>query len=90
MRNNTLIQDVIAEGFRLMQTNNVTDDQFYGWLNYSKSALMIASNNPVLFMNYNSVINAALTATYLQAFEKLSMCLRYLIGIQVLVDKNKK
>lgn len=85
MGNNKLVQTVIDQGLSLMRTGNVSELQYHLWLEYSKSILAIASNNPAFSMNYNSVISVALANNNLEPFEKLSMCLRYLIGIQHII-----
>lgn len=86
MNNNYVLLDgVIRQGLDLMRRgNNLQENQFRYWLDYSRNTLSMISNNPFLMTNYMNVIVAALRPG-LKTYQRLSMCLRYLIGIQSVV-----
>ena len=77
---NVGIQNVINQGLNLMQ-NSLTEQQYQIWLEYSKSMLALASKNPNIMMHYMQVILSASNPS-LKPYQRISMCLRYLIGIQ--------
>jgi len=84
MNNNRVaLQTVINTGLGLMSLN-VTKEQYENWISYSKSVLSMVSNNPSLMTNYLGVILSASNPS-LMYYQKISMCLRYLIGIQHLI-----
>lgn len=74
------IKSVIDTGLTLMRNPNLTEEQFRIWLDYSQKALNIASKNPAFTTNYLNVILATLNQNLLPS-QKLSMCIKYLIGI---------
>ncbi len=74
------IQNVINQGLNLMQLS-LTEEQYQIWLEYSKSMLALASKNQHIMMNYMQVILSA-SNPILTPYQRISMCLRYLIGIQ--------
>lgn len=86
MNNNYLLLDgVIRQGLNLMrQGNHLQENEFKYWLDYSRNTLSMISPNPFLMTNYMNVIMATLRPK-LAPYQKLSMCLRYLIGIQSVV-----
>lgn len=86
MNNNYILLDgVIRQGLDLMRRgNSLQENQFRYWLDYSRSTLSMISSNPFLMTNYMNVIVAALRPE-LETYQRLSMCLRYLIGIQSVV-----
>ena len=86
MNNNYILLDgVIRQGLDLMRRgNNLQENQFRYWLDYSRNTLSMISSNPFLMTNYMNVIVAALRPE-LETYQRLSMCLRYLIGIQSVV-----
>lgn len=84
MWNNKPIQQVIDQGLKLLQSNQVTDSTYKIWVEYSKSMLNIATNNPTIYSNYLSVILAASNPS-MQPSQRLSMCLQYLINIQPII-----
>ena len=86
MNNNYILLDgVIRQGLDLMRKgNSLQENQFRYWLDYSKHTLSLISSNPFLITNYMNVIVAALRPG-LEPYQRLSMCLRYLIGIQSVV-----
>lgn len=78
---NNILEGAIREGIALMSNPNLSEQQYNIWLEYSKNLLSLATKNSALMTNYYSVIIAANTGQ-LQPYQKLSMCLNYLIGIQ--------
>ncbi len=74
------VQKVIDQGLELIQVN-LTEEQYKIWLEYSKSMLALASKNPNIMMHYMQVILSASNPS-LKPYQRISMCLRYLIGIQ--------
>ena len=86
MNNNYILLDgVIRQGLDLMRRgNSLQENQFRYWLDYSRNTLSMISSNPFLMTNYMNVIVAALRPE-LKTYQRLSMCLRYLIGIQSVV-----
>ena len=86
MNNNYILLDgVIRQGLDLMRRgNSLQENQFRYWLDYSRNTLSMISSNPFLMTNYMNVIVAALWPG-LETYQRLSMCLRYLIGIQSVV-----
>ena len=81
---NNILEGAIRQGITLMGNPNLTEQQFNIWLEYSKNLLNLATKNNTLIRDYYTVILAANTGN-LQPNQKLSMCLRYLIGIQSVV-----
>ena len=74
------IQNVINQGLNLMQ-HSLTEEQYQIWLEYSKSMLALASKNQHIMINYMQVILSA-SNPILTPYQRISMCLRYLISIQ--------
>lgn len=81
--NNFAIHSVINQGLQLMQTS-LNDLQYQAWLEYSKATLSSVSNNPSIMINYMRVVLSA-SAPGLQPYQRLSMCLKYLIDIQTIL-----
>ena len=75
--NNTPIQQVIDQGLKIMQNGQVR-------VEYSKSILSMTTKNPSIYSNYLSVILAASNPD-MQPYQRLSMCLQYLINIQTII-----
>lgn len=85
MSNNFVLLDgVIRQGLDLMRQTNVSKDQFYAWIAYSRNMLGLISTNPIFMTNYLNVVVAASNPN-LTANQGLSMCLRYLIEIQPVI-----
>lgn len=86
MNNNYILLDgVIRQGLDLMRRgNSLQENQFRYWLDYSRNTLSMIASNPFLMTNYMNVIVAALRPG-LETYQRLGMCLRYLIGIQSVV-----
>ncbi len=84
MGNKVYIQSLINQGLMILRTGNVTETQFQSWLAASQSALIMSSQNMASSINYHSVILSTMNNN-LQPYEKLSMCLRYLISVQNII-----
>ena len=82
--NNVALQGVINKGLELMSSASVTEVQYDNWLNYSRTILSMISRNPSIMANYLSVILTANNPN-LRIYQRISICLRYLIGIQHLI-----
>lgn len=78
---NNILEGAISEGISLMSNPNLSEQQFNIWLEYSKNLLNLATKNSAYISNYYTVIIAANTGK-LQPYQKLTMCLQYLISIQ--------
>ena len=78
--NHNILDGAIRQGISLMNAT-LSEQQFNIWLEYSKDLLSLAYKNNVLMTNYYAVIFAANNRN-LEPYQKLSMCLRYLIDIQ--------
>lgn len=78
---NNILEGAIREGISLISNPNLSEQQFNIWLEYSKNLLNLATKNSTYISNYYTVIIAANTGK-LQPYQKLSMCLQYLISIQ--------
>lgn len=86
MNNNykyTILKTVIDRGMQLMQ-NDVSEDLFQFWLKYSQSVIEQIANGTTFHIGYLQVILSTMTSTILP-YQKLSMCLKYLIGILPLI-----
>ena len=75
-----IVKNVIDKGLDIMRNTNLTEEHFQLWLDYSQKSLSMATKNPAFLTNYLTVILAT-TNQNLLPFQKLSMCLKYLIGI---------
>lgn len=84
MGNKVYIQSLIDQGLMILRAGNVTETQFQSWLTASQSALIMSSQNMTASINYHSVILSTMNKN-LQPYQKLSMCLRYLISVQNLI-----
>lgn len=76
---NNILEGAINQGILLMKNSNLSEQQFNIWLEYSKNLLTLATKNHALISNYYTVI--AMTS-HQPPYQKLSMCLQYLIRIQ--------
>ncbi len=72
--NISIVQQVIDQGLKIMQNGQVMDAIYQIWVEYSKSMLKIATNNPSIYSNYLTVILAASNPN-MQPYQRLSMCL---------------
>lgn len=78
---NNILEGAINQGISLMRNSHLSEQQFKIWLEYSKNLLTLATKNYALISNYNTVIATA-NIGYQLPYQKLSMCLQYLIRIQ--------
>lgn len=86
MNNNykyTILKTVIDRGMQLMQ-NDVSEDMFQIWLKYSQSVIEQIANGTTFHIGYLQVILSTMVSTILP-YQKLSMCLKYLISILPLI-----
>lgn len=81
---NNYIQSIIEQGLSILRAGDVSETQFQCWLNASQTALILSSKNMIPSINYRSVILSTMTNN-LQPYQKLSMCLRYLISVQNII-----
>lgn len=79
----TALKAVIDRGMQLMQ-GNVSEDLFLLWLKYSQSILEQIANGTTFHINYLQVILGTMN-TSIEPYQKLSMCLKYLISILPLI-----
>lgn len=79
----TILKTVIDRGIQLMQ-NDVSEDMFQVWLKYSQSILEQIVSPSTFYINYLQVILSTMNSAILP-YQKLSMCLKYLIGILPLI-----
>ena len=79
----TILKSVIDRGMQLMQ-NDVSEDMFQIWLKYSQSILEQIASPSTFYINYLQVILSTMDSTILP-YQKLSMCLKYLISILPLI-----
>lgn len=84
MGNKVYIESIINQGLMILRTGNVNEAQFQSWLAASQSALIMSSQNMTASINYHSVILSTMNNN-LKPYEKLSMCLRYLISVQNII-----
>ena len=84
MNNNIPIQQVIDQGLTTTQHGKLTAAMYQVWVQYSKSILNMTTKNPSIYSNYLSVILAASNPN-IQPYQRLSMCLQYLIKIQPII-----
>ena len=80
----TALKAVIDRGMQLMQGNNVSENLFRLWLRYSQSILEQIAQGTTFHINYLQVILGTMN-TNIEPSQKLSMCLKYLIGILPLI-----
>ena len=84
MNNNSLLlNSVIQFGLGLMRQPNLSEFQFQAWLSNSINVLSQITNNPMIMNNYLTVVATANNNR--SPVNRLSICLRYLIGIQSIV-----
>ncbi len=78
------IKTVIDKGIELMGHPRLDEDLFDIWLKYSQEILKLSSDNPVFISNYLQVILTAKSSD-IETSQRLSMCIKYLIGVMTLV-----
>lgn len=77
---NNSVRQVIEIGLKLMQKEDISNNMYKDWIEYSKLSLLEATDNIFVYSNYLSVILEA-SIQDLDINKKLSMCLYYLIKI---------
>lgn len=75
------IKDLIDEGLKQMRNPNLNEDSYRIWVNYSQKILEIYTQdyNPTIILNYLRVISSI--SQTLPTFQKIGLCLDYLIGV---------
>ena len=68
----------------LVKKNDVSEDMFQIWLKYSQSILEQIASPSTFYISYLQVILSTMDSTILP-YQKLSMCLKYLISILPLI-----
>lgn len=75
---NQYLQRVIDKGMDMLRSGNVSEEMFHVWLDYSQTVLRLIVKNPKITSDYMSVVLASMNPVF-RPYERLSMCLRYLI-----------
>ena len=75
------IKDLIDEGLKQMRDPNLSEGMYDIWLNYSQRVLEISTKdyNAEILLNYLRVIMSI--NSQLQPYQKIGICLDYLIGL---------
>lgn len=75
------IKELIDEGLFQMRDPQLTDQMSYVWIDYSRQVIEIATKdyNPEILLNYLRVILSI--RPQLQPYQKIGLCLDYLIGV---------
>lgn len=75
------LKDVIDEGLNQMKDQNLSESGYNIWLSYSQRVLEISTKdyNPEILLNYLRVIMSI--DKQLKPYEKIAVCLNYLIGL---------
>ncbi|ANU56854.1 MULTISPECIES: hypothetical protein [Bacteroidales] len=75
------IRELIDDGLKQMKDYNLSEDLYGVWLKYSQQVLEITTKdyNPAILLNYLSVIMSI--NPQLKPYQKIGICLDYLIGI---------
>lgn len=78
------LNSIIDNGITLLKNNDNIDDEKYNiWIEYSTDLFKcITIDNPQIFCDYLSVKYHAMIEDNLTNHQRLSMCLKYLIGIK--------
>ena len=74
---------VIDRGLQLLQ-DGVSENAYQVWLQYSRETIEQIAGKSVFHINYLQVILATMDVN-IELSQKLSMCLKYLIGILPLI-----
>ncbi len=75
---NQYLQQVIDKGMDMLRSGNVSEEMFHVWLDWSQTVLRLIVKNPKISSDYMNVVLASMNPVF-QPYERLSMCLRYLI-----------
>ena len=75
------IRDLVDDGFKQMTDPNLSEDMYNIWLKYSQQVLEISTKdyNAEILLNYLRVIMSI--NPQLQPYQKIGVCLDYLIGV---------
>ena len=75
------IKDLIDDGLKQMKDPNLSEDMYNIWLKYSQQVLEISTKdyNAEILLNYLRVIMSI--NPQLQPYQKIGICLDYLIGV---------
>lgn len=75
------IKDLIDDGLKLMKDPNLSEAKYNIWLRYSQQVLEISTKdyNAEILLNYLRVIMSI--NPQFQPYQKIGICLDYLIGV---------
>ena len=75
------IRDLVDDGLKQMKDPNLSEDMYNIWLKYSQQVLEISTKdyNAEILLNYLRVIMSI--NPQLQPYQKIGVCLDYLIGV---------
>ena len=75
------IRDLVDAGLKQMKDPNLSEDMYNIWLKYSQQVLEISTKdyNAEILLNYLRVIMSV--NPQLQPYQKIGICLDYLIGV---------
>lgn len=75
------IRDLVDDGLKQMKDSNLSEDMYNIWLKYSQQVLEISTKdyNAEILLNYLRVIMSI--NPQLQPYQKIGICLDYLIGV---------
>lgn len=75
------IRDLVDDGLKQMKDPNLSEDMYNIWLKYSQQVLEISTKdyNAEILLNYLRVIMSI--NPQLQPYQKIGICLDYLIGV---------
>lgn len=75
------IRDLVDNGLKQMKDLNLSEDRYNIWLKYSQQVLDISTKdyNAEILLNYLRVIMSI--NPQLQPYQKIGVCLDYLIGV---------
>ena len=77
----TQIRTLVDEGLVQMRRPDLTDESSFIWIEYSRQVLEIITRdyNPDILLNYMKVIMSI--QPHLKPYQKIGICLDYLIGV---------
>ena len=75
------LKDLINEGLKQMGTQGLSEDMYQLWVEYSKKVIEISTRefNAEILLNYLRVVLSI--NPQLQPYQKIGICLDYLIGV---------
>ena len=79
------IRDLVDDGLKQMKDPNLSEDMYNIWLKYSQQVLEISTKdyNAEILLNYLRVIMSV--NPQLQPYQKIGICLDYLIGVLIII-----